>query len=506
MTGYRMRQSLTRPLCVLLILGACFVLDSETRADELAIVSMAGSGEVAFIDIDAAEVIGSVQLPDRASFPLGIAVTPDGSALAVACGMGYVSFIDSGGATTTTMLSGPTMSGITEIPNVFDSVTVTPDGTTALVTEVNESGQVFLFDMATKELVAPPCLVGDDPNGIVIVEDPNEPGTDVAYVVEGDRIHVLDWSDCSFTTTWTPGGIGEIGAFAVVPDEPRAILTDADNGVYLFDTTSWTLLDSEFIDPARFAETGDAAVSPDGTLAIGTNQADQSVTFIVVSDFELTIEETLEVGGIPRGVAFTQDGQTAVVALANTSQVVIIDVPTRQVTATITAGLGLVPVAVVVAEMASWTADGDGDTFIGALDCDEANPYVYPGAPELLDGVDNQCPGDAGHGQVDELMEVTDLLFIDSEPGGPHVLCWSQLSGVTGYEVARANDPLFADSCARQLQPPAACQDTDPLPPNEIRFYLVHAYGCFPDCIGGTWGQDPAGANRTVPCSQYPSP
>ena len=36
------------------------------------------------------------------------------------------------------------------------------------------------------------------------------------------------------------------------------------------------------------------------------------------------------------------------------------------------------------------------------LDCNNTDADVYPGAPELCDGVDNQCPGDAGYGEVDE--------------------------------------------------------------------------------------------------------
>jgi hypothetical protein len=36
------------------------------------------------------------------------------------------------------------------------------------------------------------------------------------------------------------------------------------------------------------------------------------------------------------------------------------------------------------------------------LDCDDGHATVYPGAPELCDGLDNQCSGDTGHGTIDE--------------------------------------------------------------------------------------------------------
>ena len=64
----------------------------------------------------------------------------------------------------------------------------------------------------------------------------------------------------------------------------------------------------------------------------------------------------------------------------------------------------------------NWTScascvDNDTDTYytgcdayasINGPDCEDGKSTVYPGAPELCDGIDNQCPGNAGYGIIDE--------------------------------------------------------------------------------------------------------
>ena len=42
--------------------------------------------------------------------------------------------------------------------------------------------------------------------------------------------------------------------------------------------------------------------------------------------------------------------------------------------------------------------DGDGDGYLSDEDCDDANPQVNPGAPEICDGIDNNCSGEVDEG------------------------------------------------------------------------------------------------------------
>ncbi len=46
--------------------------------------------------------------------------------------------------------------------------------------------------------------------------------------------------------------------------------------------------------------------------------------------------------------------------------------------------------------------DGHRNFLVLGDDCHDNNSTIYPGALEICDGIDNQCPGDTGYGQIDE--------------------------------------------------------------------------------------------------------
>jgi hypothetical protein len=59
----------------------------------------------------------------------------------------------------------------------------------------------------------------------------------------------------------------------------------------------------------------------------------------------------------------------------------------------------------------SSTADADADGYNAAVDCDDADASVHPGAEEVCDGIDNNCDGDVDEG-------LTDVWYTDADGDG----------------------------------------------------------------------------------------
>jgi hypothetical protein len=135
--------------------------------------------------------------------------------------------------------------------------------------------------------------------------------------------------------------------------------------------------------------------------------------------------------------------------------------------------------------------DGDGDQAGDACDCAAGDPEVFPGAWEINDGRDNQCPGDAGHGLVDETSG--DSGFHDSG-AQRYRYSWLPQPGATLHEIARSESPRFLD-CLLLAQ--AAYWDDIELPaPGVVYYYLNRPLA--PHL--GSWGKDSMGAERASVC------
>jgi len=137
--------------------------------------------------------------------------------------------------------------------------------------------------------------------------------------------------------------------------------------------------------------------------------------------------------------------------------------------------------------------DSDGDGYGSCEgDCDNAAVTVFPGAPELNDGLDNQCPGDPGYGAVDEVSGESGFLV----PGDKTRFSWPLQPGATLYEAARANAATFDSGCTRWTTAATFVIDSIAPPPGGGFFYLSRAVAPNP----GSWGLDSAGVERSNVC------
>jgi YD repeat-containing protein len=130
--------------------------------------------------------------------------------------------------------------------------------------------------------------------------------------------------------------------------------------------------------------------------------------------------------------------------------------------------------------------DLDGDP--NASDCAPTDSSVYSGAPEINDGLDNQCPGDAGYGLVDEVERGA---FSDKT-----TMSWIAQAGATTYEVARSDTADFSKNCTQWYEISAQTTLTGTPAVGEAYYYLVRAVQ--PNV--GSWGLGDGG-ERTVSCA-----
>jgi len=140
--------------------------------------------------------------------------------------------------------------------------------------------------------------------------------------------------------------------------------------------------------------------------------------------------------------------------------------------------------------------DGDGfyleNEFGCPMDCDDSDEHTYPGAPEVNDGRDNQCPNNRGYGIVDEISGSAGFLSSSDKTA----LTWRRQAGATLYELARSDRPEFTSACMTWTTPSTTFADPDAPDSEHVFYYLVRTLAPFL----GSWGQDSSGAERMGVC------
>ena len=134
--------------------------------------------------------------------------------------------------------------------------------------------------------------------------------------------------------------------------------------------------------------------------------------------------------------------------------------------------------------------DTDGDGWGDACDCSFLAPTIYPGAPEINDGLDNHCLGDVGFGQVDETSDASG--FYNATDKDEY--SWPAQTGATMYEAARSTGPTFAAGCVTVTTSDPFWVDLGQPSSGAAFFYLNRALAPF----AGSWGVRSDLTPRTV--------
>ncbi|HKQ63302.1 MAG TPA: hypothetical protein VJS92_18580 [Candidatus Polarisedimenticolaceae bacterium] len=132
--------------------------------------------------------------------------------------------------------------------------------------------------------------------------------------------------------------------------------------------------------------------------------------------------------------------------------------------------------------------DLDGDSACLPADCADNNPSRYPGAPEVNDCADQQCPGEYGYGVNDETSGTSGFLLSKVN------YIWPAQSGATSYQVTRSDSRSFSANCVGTTTTGLSWIDAAVPPSGGVYYYLNRPLA---PCVG-SWGQRWPLAPRSV--------
>ena len=134
---------------------------------------------------------------------------------------------------------------------------------------------------------------------------------------------------------------------------------------------------------------------------------------------------------VNQGATYTDSGAIATdnvdgnitgnIVITNTVNTTIAGTYTVTYNVTDAAGNAATPVVRAV-NVLDIDSDGDGYT-VGQGDCDDSDAAIYPGAPEICDGIDNDCDGEVDEGVTTPYYEDADGDGYGLSTVGPVMTC-----------------------------------------------------------------------------------
>jgi YVTN family beta-propeller protein len=286
-------------------------------------VSNISGNNVAVIDTTTHTKVATISVP---GYPSGLAVTPDGSSVYVACqNNGTVAVLST--ASNAVVASIPV--GTTPI-----QLAITPNGAQAYVV-VRGLNQVAVIDTVSKTVIGT-IGVGNRPSAVTFSPDGSK-----AYVANNSDGTVSVIATASRTVTNTFAANAGPSGVAVLPNGNVYVSNQSANTVTVHDSNGNLLTTI-----GGFTSPNWVAAAPNGTRVLVTNGNGKSVGVIDTSSN--TLMAAITVGNIPTSVAVSSDSTRAYVANEYSFTLSQIDVTSNTVMNT-QSSIGAYPFGVAIA-------------------------------------------------------------------------------------------------------------------------------------------------------------